>query len=242
MNGRSNQLSGTTSVAGDDRQKPGQFVLTGSSVPNDDVSRHTGAGRFSFLRMRPMTLYETGHSNAAISLSALMEGRPQRSVDPGLTVADLADRISVGGWPAQQNRSIDAGLTANRDYLDQVCNVDLGRVAGGHRDPAKVARLLKSLARNVSTEVSISVLAADTGGADGPLSRTTVAEYLSVLERLMVVENQPSWAPHLRSRAILRSSSKRHFVDPLACGRRARCNVIATAATWDCSVCCSSRW
>lgn len=198
----------------DDRQRPGQFILTGSSVPNDDVLRHTGAGRFSFLRMRPMSLYETGHTNAAISLSAVMQGQPPRSVDPGLTVTDLAERIAIGGWPAQQNRPIAAAATASRDYLEQIRQVDFGRVAGGSRDPAKVGRLLKSLARNVATEVAVTVLAVDSGGDDGPLARNTVADYLNVLDRLMITEDQPAWAPHLRSRATLRSSAKRHFVDP----------------------------
>ncbi len=198
----------------DDRAAPGQFILTGSSVPADDVNRHTGAGRFSFLRMRPMTLFETGHSNGAVSFAALMEGQPPRSRDPGLTVPDLADRITVGGWPAQQECSIDDAGRAARDYLDQIRQVDVGRVAGRRRDPAKLGQLLKSLARNVATEVAIKVLAADAGGPDDPLSRNTVMDYLDILERLMIIEDQPAWAPHMRSKAILRSSAKRHFVDP----------------------------
>ena len=198
----------------DDRAVPGQFVLTGSSVPADDVARHTGAGRFSFLRMRPMTLYETGHTNGAVSLRALLAGDPPRSDDPGLTVADLADRITSGGWPAQHDRGVADAARAARDYLEQVRQVDVSRVAGSRRDPARIERLLRSLARNSATEVAITVLAADAGGGDGPLDRHTVAEYLNILDRLMVIEDQPAWAPHLRSRANLRSSPKRHFVDP----------------------------
>ena len=198
----------------DDRGVPGQFILTGSSVPADDVARHTGAGRFSFLRMRPMTLFETGHTNGAVSLAALLEGDHPRSNDPGLTVADLADRITVGGWPAQHGRRVADAARAARDYLEQVRQVDVSRVAGSRRDPARIERLLRSLARNVATEVAITVLAADAGGGDGPLDRHSVAEYLNILERLMVIEDQPAWAPHLRSRANLRTSPRRHFVDP----------------------------
>ena len=198
----------------DHRRRPGQFVLTGSSVPRDDVSRHTGAGRFSFLQMRPMTLFESGYSTGTISLAELMQGQQVRSVDPGLTVTDLADRITVGGWPAQYARSIEDGARAARDYLEQIRQVDVGRVAGSWRDPGKMGQLMKSLARNVATEVAITVLATDAGGADGPLARNTVADYLAVLERLMIIEDQPAWAPHLRSKAVLRSSSKRHFIDP----------------------------
>jgi len=198
----------------DDRGAPGQFVLTGSSVPAEDVARHTGAGRFSFLRMRPMTLFETGHTNGAVSLGALLAGNAPRSDDPGLTVADLADRITSGGWPAQHGRRVADAARAARDYLEQVRQVDVSRVAGSRRDPARIERLLRSLARNTATEVAITVLAADAGGGDGPLDRHTVAEYLTILDRLMVIEDQPAWAPRLRSRANLRSSPKRHFVDP----------------------------
>jgi len=137
----------------DDRGLPGQFVLTGSSVPADDVARHTGAGRFSFLRMRPMTLFESGHTNGAVSLAALLAGEPPRSDDPGLTVRDLADRITVGGWPAQVGRRVADASRAARDYLAQIREVDVSRVAGSRRDPARVERLLRSLARNIATEV-----------------------------------------------------------------------------------------
>jgi uncharacterized protein len=198
----------------DDRGTPGQFILTGSSVPHDDVTRHAGAGRFSTLRMRPMTLFESGHTSGAISLAGLFGGLPARNPDPGLTLHDLADRITVGGWPAQQGRTVVAAARAARDYLDQIRHVDVGRVAGSPRDPLRMERLLRSLARNVTTEVAVSTLAADAGDVDGPMSWHTVADYLEVLERLMVIEEQPAWAPHMRSKAALRTSPKRHFVDP----------------------------
>lgn len=198
----------------DARRAPGQFILTGSSVPNDDVRRHTGAGRFSFLRMRPMTLFETGYASGTVSFAALMQGRLERSSDPGLTVPDLAERVTIGGWPGFLGRSAAEAGRAMRDYLEQVRQVDVGRVSPGRKDPGKVGRLLQALARNVGTEVATTVLAADAGGPEGALSRNTVAEYLSVLERLMLIEDQPAWAPHLRSRAILRNSPKRHFADP----------------------------
>ncbi len=99
----------------DNRGIAGQFILTGSSVPADDVARHTGAGRFSFLRMRPMTLFDTGHTNGAISLAALLAGEPARSEDPGLSVRDLAERIAAGGWPAQHGRRVADAARAARD-------------------------------------------------------------------------------------------------------------------------------
>jgi predicted AAA+ superfamily ATPase len=198
----------------DDRGAPGQFILTGSSMPTDEVSRHTGAGRFSFLRMRPMTLFESGHTNGSVSLSNLLSGEPPRSGDPGLTVRALAERITIGGWPAQQGRNVAEASQAARDYLQQVREVDIHRVTGAKRDPAKLAQLLRSLARNIATEAAITVLAADVGGSEGPLDRHTTSGYLAALERLMIIEDVPAWAPRMRSRANLRSSPKRHFVDP----------------------------
>lgn len=198
----------------DDRGAPGQFVLTGSAVPADEVTRHSGAGRFAHLRMRPMTLFETGHGNGAVSLGGLLEGNPPRSPDPGLSVTDLAERVAVGGWPGLHGRPAEDALRAVRDYLEEIRLVDIVRVEGTRRDPERVGRLLRSLARNVATYAAATVLAADTGGAEGPLDDDTVRQYLEALERLMIVEDQPAWAPHLRSKSVLRSTAKRHFVDP----------------------------
>ncbi len=198
----------------DDRGQPGQFILTGSAVPTDDITRHTGAGRITRLRMRPMTLFETGHTNGAISLARLLDGEPARAPDPGLTVADLVERVAVGGWPGLQGLTVGQSLRATRDYLDEIRRVDVSRVDGTRRDPARVGRLLRSLARNVATYASATTLAADAGGVEDPLKDDTVRQYLDILERLMIVEDQPAWVPRLRSRSVLRSGAKRHFVDP----------------------------
>ena len=198
----------------DDRGQKGQFILTGSAVPADDVTRHSGAGRFSRLRMRPMSLLESGHSTGAISLRALLEGAGSRSVDVGTSVQDLARWMVIGGWPGLVGATeMDARRLA-RDYLDQIRRVDLERVDGVRRDPQKVGALLQSLARNVATEASISTLSTDAGGPEGALSRHTTYQYLDALERVFVVESQPAWAPHLRSATPLRSTPKRHLVDP----------------------------
>jgi predicted AAA+ superfamily ATPase len=198
----------------DDRSAPGQFILTGSAVPPDDVTRHTGAGRIARLRMRPMSLFEAGRSTGRISMTEMLAGRLSPGTDSGLTVADLAEEVARGGWPGLRGRSVSDGLLAVRDYLDEIIRVDVGRVEASRRDPSRVARLLASLARNVATHAAATTLAKDTGGADGPLKDDTVREYLDVLERLMVVEDQPAWAPHLRSKYRLRTAPKRHFVDP----------------------------
>lgn len=198
----------------DDRGKPGQFILTGSAVPADDITRHTGAGRLSRMRMRPLSLFESGHSTGAVPLSALLQGEMASVSDPGHGLQAIAERIVVGGWPLSLRMPVQAAMRAARDYLDEARRVDLPRLDGGRRDPDRVGRVLASLARNVATTVSAAVLATDTGGAKGPIKDDTVREYLAALERLMILEEQPAWAPHLRSRSILRTSPKRHFVDP----------------------------
>lgn len=198
----------------DDRLDAGQFILTGSAVPADDITRHTGAGRIARLRMRPMSLFETGHGSGRLSLSELLEGTVSSSPDTGLTVGDIAKEIALGGWPGLRGRGVADGLLAVRDYLEEIARVDIGRVDGTRRDPSRVARLLASLARNVATHATTTTLARDTGGADGSLKDDTAREYLGALERLMIVEDQPAWAGHLRSRHRLRTSPKRHFVDP----------------------------
>lgn len=199
----------------DDRGRPGQFILTGSAVPADDITRHTGAGRLTRLRMRPMTLFETGHSTGAVSVKDLLDAAPISAVpEPGTGVTDIARRVAVGGWPGLLDYETERSLRAVRDYLEEVRRADVRRVDETRRDPERVGRLLRSLARNVSTTVAATTLAIDAGGADGALDDHTVHDYLAALERLMIVENQPAWAPHLRSKSILRRSARRHFVDP----------------------------
>lgn len=198
----------------DRRGAPGQFILTGSAVPPDDTTRHTGAGRMTRLRMRPMSLLESGHSSGAVSLSALFDGHPARAVDTGLTVTDVARLVCVGGWPAISTLEPDAARRAVRSYLVETARTDITRVDGVRRDPTRVTRVIRALARNTATSVTMTTLAADAGGADGPFAVETVAGYLDALERLMLVEDVPAWAPTLRSRARLRAAPTRHFTCP----------------------------
>ena len=193
----------------DDRQERGQFILTGSAAPADDETRHSGGMRFARLRMRPMSLFEAGVSTGGVPLSRLLEGEPAEAPDPGLTVEALAEEVARGGWPATRDLDERAAREATRDYLDQIRRTDINSVDGKRRDPEKLNLLLRSLARNVATHVAVSTLVADVG-----IKEHTAAEYLDALVRLFVVENQPAWAPHLRSRYQLRKADKRHFVDP----------------------------
>ncbi len=193
---------------------PGQFVLTGSAVPSDDPTRHSGAGRFTRLRMRPMTLAEAGRSSGEVSLAALLAGDAPRTGDSGLDIRDVAGLVAVGGWPALLGRPVDAALVANRGYLDETRRADLARADGVARDPENVGRVLRSLARHVSTQASARSIAADVGGAEGSVDHHTVLAYLAALSRVFVVEDLPAWSPALRSRTPLRAAPTRHFVDP----------------------------
>ena len=198
----------------DRRGAPGQFILTGSAVPADDVTRHTGAGRLTRLRMRPMSLFEAGRSTGEVSLAGLLRGEPQRSARSRLTIQELAELACAGGWPGNLSRSLAQAMRANRDYLSEVQRVEVQRLEDKRRDPVKVGRLLRSLARNIATPATVATLARDVRGTGPTFKASTAAEYMDVLERLMIVEDQPAWSPHLRSRTTLRTTPVRHFADP----------------------------
>ena len=198
----------------DRRTDRGQFILTGSAAPADDVTRHTGAGRISRLRLRTMTLLETGVSSGEVSVQSLLGGRFEGCPDPGPTLREVAAQLCRGGWPGDLGLSDAACQGARVDYLEEIRRVDISRPDGTRRDPENVGRVLRSLARNLATPVSARTIAADAGGGDGPLDADTVRGYLDALRRLMVCEEQPAWSTHLRSRSLLRRAPKRHFVDP----------------------------
>ncbi|HRA20936.1 MAG: ATP-binding protein [Ardenticatenia bacterium] len=198
----------------DERRGTGHFILTGSSVPPDDETRHVGAGRIIRLRMRPMTLSESGRSTGTVSLAAVLDGGAVRAADPGLTIGQLADLVCVGGWPGNLDATVAQAQRLLRGYLMEVARVEVQRADGMRRDPQIVARLLRSLARNVGTPTSLNVLRTDVNGSDGSLKSETLASYLDALGRLMITEDLPAWAPSLRSRTRLRAAPVRHFVDP----------------------------
>lgn len=192
----------------------GQFILTGSAVPADDLTRHVGSGRFVRLRMRPMTLAEAGHSTVSVSFASVLEGADVRATDPGLGFDRLLELLCIGGWPGNLGASSDAAQRLLRGYLADVASVDVRRVDGARRDPRLVDRLLRSLARNVATATPVANLRRDVNGDHGNHKDETIAAYLDALARLMVIEDLPAWAPSIRSRTRLRVTPVRHFVDP----------------------------
>ncbi len=199
--------------ASDEGRRTGRFILTGSAVPADDITRHSGVGRIARVLMRPMSLLETGESSAEASIGSMLDAEPVRARQPEAEFADVVEALCRGGWPRLLDQTAaDAQLFLD-NYLGELCRTDVSEVDGVARDPGGVARLIASIARNVATTASFSKLAAEAGG-DRPLNRTTATEYLRSLERLFIVEDAPCWRTHLCSRATLRAAPKRHFVDP----------------------------
>lgn len=198
----------------DERKKNGQFILTGSANPEESVKMHSGAGRFTILDMRTMSWQELGHSSGKISLKNLFKGKKIDIYDEATDLEFIIEKIIIGGFPALLNKSIKQATQLNRAYIELLEEVDMSRVSNVNRDSVKVRNLLRSLARNTATLVEISTLEKDIQQVDNDnLSRPTIYDYLDALNRLMIVEDQPAWNPHIRSSASLRKSGKRHFTD-----------------------------
>ncbi|MEI7595842.1 MAG: DUF4143 domain-containing protein [Bacteroidota bacterium] len=199
----------------DDRKIKGQFILTGSSNPNDNVKLHSGAGRFTVVQMDTMTWQELGCSTGIVKVSDLLSGISPHIYDTGVTLDFIIDKIIIGGWPTLLNETTKNGIIMNRGYVDLLCEVDISRVSGAKRDPLKVRSLLRSLARNTAALVDNKTLELDVRISDkNELSRNTLSEYLDALSRLMILYEQPAFNPYIRSSASLRKSPKRHLCDP----------------------------
>ncbi|MYI30705.1 MAG: ATP-binding protein [Acidimicrobiia bacterium] len=198
----------------DDRPERGQFILTGSAVPQDDVTRHTGTGRISRVLLRPMSLFEAGRSTGDVSLRAVFEGDAVSSMpNERVGLREIASAICAGGWPQNLDESDGDAFQSVRDYVGEVVRVDLLSGSGVRHDPDMVRRFMLALSYSISTEAKITKLASDVRIGNPP-GRNTVAAYLDALRRIFVVEDQPAWPVSLRSKAVLRREAKRHFVDP----------------------------
>jgi uncharacterized protein len=198
----------------DDREAKGQFILTGSANPADDVRMHSGAGRFTVVQMDTMTWQELGYSTGLVKVSDLLKGHFPNFFDAGVSLDFIIDKMLIGGWPALLNESTKNAIKMNSGYVDLLCEVDMSRVSGVKRDPFKVRSLLRSIARNTATLVDNKTLEQDVKTSDrNELSRNTISEYLDALSRLMILYEQPAFNPHIRSSASLRKSPKRHLCD-----------------------------
>jgi predicted AAA+ superfamily ATPase len=198
----------------DQRQEMGQFILTGSAVPLDNSTMHTGTGRISRLRMHTMSLYESQESNGAISLRDLFEGKPFSIATSNLSIEQIAFAICRGGWPASVKIKGNDALELAKDYVEAIIHQDISRVDGVDKNPKRVQLLLRSLARNISTMASNVTIMKDLEGDEKGITAPTLDVYMNALRRIFVVEDQPAWSPSMRSKTAIRTASKRQFTDP----------------------------
>ena len=196
--------------------RQGQFVLTGSAVPvQTDLIRHTGTGRFAWLKMRTMSLWESGESNGGVSLGELFKGLPPDADADADSIDELSRLVCRGGWPESVGKKEKAALRQAYNYTDAIAESDISRVDGVRRDAAFARRLLRSYARHQGAAVPISQLYADINSNEGnSLSEATIEGYLRVLRQIFVIEDMPAWNPNLRSRSAIRMSETRYFTDP----------------------------
>lgn len=192
----------------------GQFILTGSAVPADNVVKHTGTGRISRMTMRPMSLYESGESTGSISLKALFDGIEEVEDYSQLDIEDIAFCVVRGGWPGSMGKSSNIAVKIARDYVDAVINQDVSRVDNVTKNPARVRVLMRSYARNIGTMASIATIRSDMAGDETTITENTITSYINALRRLFVIEDLHAWNPSLRSKTAIRTSAKRFFVDP----------------------------
>lgn len=194
----------------------GRFILTGSAVPADDITRHTGAGRFLRLRQRTMSWWEKlPPAPMSVSLGALIDGVPPApNLDAAPDLADIVDGVLRAGFPALVDLDPDQSATSMRAYLDEVGRADIQRLADVRHGPDVIRRLIVAIARSVASDVAFTTLTADVRAVAPSINAETVSSYVGLLERLFVVEAQRPWTPALRSRARLRTAAKLHLVDP----------------------------
>ncbi|NLJ01393.1 MAG: ATP-binding protein [Bacteroidales bacterium] len=198
------------------RRLPGQFIFTGSSVPPDmSELTHTGTGRFAWLTMRPMSLWESRESNGSVSIQALFQGNKAATIAPDISLHELAYLICRGGWPGSLVLNRNAALRQAVNYFDAIVYSDISRVDGVSRNPEFTRRLLRSYARHQGQQVSISTIYKDLeSNPNGSMSEETIASYIVALKKIFVIEDMLAWNPNLRSRTAIRTSDTRFFVDP----------------------------
>lgn len=200
----------------DHRDELGQFILTGSAVPASyEEIHHTGTGRFSWILMRPMSLFESLDSNGEVSLKELFEAPEQIDGENHLDLNKLAFLVCRGGWPRAVDLDGEIALEQAFDYYDAVVKSDISRADGINRNPERVKRLMRSYARNQGSQATNSVLKDDIAANDADsLDTDTVYSYITALKKIFVIEEMEAWNPNLRSKTAIRTSNTRYFVDP----------------------------
>lgn len=198
----------------DHSRKKGQYILTGSAKPREGEVMHTGTGRISRLLMRPMSLFESGDSNGEVSFNDIIDGKDISGVSK-LSLEDLASIIVRGGWPAAMEVKSDAKYRFAKEYVKSLVHEEVKIIDGVERNSEKMQKVLRSLARNISTQVSHSTIETDIKNIfDDDISRPTINDYLNTLEKLFVIENMNVTNLNFRSKYALRTKPKKYFVDP----------------------------
>jgi predicted AAA+ superfamily ATPase len=197
----------------DQRKKQGQFILTGSTTPRDEVLAHSGIGRISRIQMRPMSLYESKESTGSVSLKALFDGEHKIAAVSSMDIPQLAFSICRGGWPGAVTLTTGSEWLA-REYTDMLVEADIRNLDGVERNPHRVRQVLRSLARNISTLTTANTILADVRANNITINERTLDNYLNAMRRLFVVEDVPAWSPSVRSKTTIRTSVKRQLADP----------------------------
>lgn len=200
----------------DQREEMGQFILTGSAVPADTKEiNHSGTGRFSWLMMRPMSLYESKESTGEISLKELFDENTNIDGENPNDIEKLAFLICRGGWPGTIDLKEKPALQQAFDYLDGVVKSDINRADGIEKNEERVRRIMRSLARNQGSQTPTTVIANDILANDSSsVNEDTVQTYIKALKKIFVIEDMPAWNPNLRSKSAIRTSDTRYYVDP----------------------------
>ena len=199
------------------RKNDGLFMLTGSAVPPDDSKiHHSGAGRFAWLTMRPMTLWESGESSGNVSLGRLFSHPDEIDGVSSLNMEDIAFAICRGGWPRSLNKKTQkAALRQVTEYFEAITRSDISRVDGVERDEYRAKRLMRSYARLQGAMAGIPTIVEDMKTNEPEsMSDETVASYIKALKKIFVIEDMKAWNPNLRSKTAIRTSDTRYFVDP----------------------------
>jgi len=199
----------------DKRRKRGQFILTGSVIPPLTDDMHTGTGRISRMKMRTMSLFESAESTGEISIGILFDGVNDMEGKSKLSIEQLSDILIRGGWPESViEKNYEYAVKMSYNYLDSIVNYDISKIDGVERNPDRVYSLKRSISRNISTQATIATLVNDMQVNDESLSIKTVDDYIGALKKIYVIEDLPAWSPHLRSKKAIRTTAKRHFIDP----------------------------
>lgn len=197
----------------DQRGETGLYILTGSTTVDESLIAHSGTGRISRLKMRTMSLFESGDSNGDVSISELLIGEDIASKSHH-SIEDIAELIVGGGWPVSVNKSIDVKQRQVAGYCNSIINTEISTADGIERDSDKIYQVLRSYSRHISTQVTIKTITSDVTENFDSINRKTVGEYLEALRKIFVVEDLKAWSPKLRSKTVISQSPTRHFVDP----------------------------